>query len=234
MTRPAPTTAAQRREAVARAFGEHGEGAARVARELGVAPSTVYRWAQKGDDQRDSSERLIAACQELAHSSSYDELTIEHVARTAGVAVRTAFNCFPTKKSLFGAAVQDAGVRMVTAMAREVSLPADPLAGLRDLLVSGLRAAQDQPSAYLLFADLGVPPADDQTSPWHEAMVAPCERLITAAIADGQLPPYEEPAVQARMLVAAARSLNAMVVTGTPPETVEPLMARLPLLLPPA
>ncbi|GAB3571055.1 hypothetical protein GCM10027445_25770 [Amycolatopsis endophytica] len=233
MSRAASISAAQRREAVARAFGPDGEGAARVARELGVAPSTLYRWAQKGDDQQDSSERLIAACQQLAHSAGYDELTIERVASAAGVAVRTAFNCFPTKKSLFAAAVHDAGMRMVAAMSREVSPSHDPLDDLRRLLVAGLRAARQQPSAYLLFADLGVPPGDDQAPPWHEAMVGSCEALITAAVAAGALPRTEDPTVQARMLVAAARALNAMVVTGTPWETVEPLMARLPLLLSP-
>lgn len=234
MSRSAPTSAAQRREAVARAFGAHGQGAVHVARELGVAPSTIYRWAQKGDEQRDSAERLIAACQDLARSSSYDELTIEHVASAAGVAVRTAFNCFQTKKSLFAAAVHDAGMRMVAAMSRDFSPSDDPLTDLRNLLVAGLRATQEQPSAYLLFADLGVPPDDDQTPPWHEAMAASCEHLITAAIAAGALSRPEDTAVQARMIVAAARALNAMVVTGTPPAMVEPLMARLPLLLPPA
>jgi AcrR family transcriptional regulator len=231
-------TAAQRREAVSRAFGPDGQGAGDVARELGVAPSTVYRWAQKGSTQSDSAERLIAACQQLLVTRGYGELTVADVARAAGVAPRTAFNSFATKEALFAAAVEDAGQRLVTTMTQEMisggHLAAgesdDPLGGLSALLVAGLHGTRDHPSSYLLFADLGVPPADDVASPWHEAMVLACEPFIAQAIRNGQV--LDGNAREyARAVVAAARALNALVVSGASPAMVETMMARLPRLL---
>jgi AcrR family transcriptional regulator len=117
------TSTAIRREAVARAFGDGGVGVERVAQELGVDPSTLYRWARRDNEAPDAGERLVAACQELLATRTYGELSVQDVARAAGVAPRTAFNRFPTKEALFAAAVHDAGQRMLDAMTAEVDRP---------------------------------------------------------------------------------------------------------------
>ncbi|GGX15716.1 hypothetical protein GCM10010297_41470 [Streptomyces malachitofuscus] len=105
-----------------------------------------------------------------------------------------------------------------------------PLAGLSDLLVAGLRAARHEPSAYLPFADLGVPSADDVAHPWHQAMTEACEWFIERAMDRGQVAGCD---AQARLVVAAASALNALPVTGAASHAdVERAMARVPRLLP--
>jgi hypothetical protein len=104
------------------------------------------------------------------------------------------------------------------------------LTALSRLLVAGLHAAAEHPQAHVLFRDLGVPPSEDAASPWHDAMVDACAELIQRAAEAGQIPAGDADE-RASILVAAARGLNALAVTGAAPHLVERAMRNLPALL---
>lgn len=219
--------APERRAAVHRAFGTgtttRGAGADVVARELGVSVSTLYRWArglggQSTAPEPDTAERLVSACQSLLRERTFTELTLEEVADRAGVALRTVFYRYPTKEALVAAATAAAAadVRAVIIDRLDVdAVETEPLRVVTEALVAGLHAAAALPRSDLLFRDLGIPPGDDTARQWHDALADEVAPLLGRAAALGQLPPGD-PRVRARIVVAAARAINALRLDGVP------------------
>lgn len=227
----------ERRRAVERAFG--GEASpAQVAAELGVSVATLYRWAQApkpadaiGDDA--TARRLTAAAQELLRDAAYPDITVEDVARHAGVPLRTAFARFSSKRALFGAAVDDAAEAIVADMvtrAQALDWPSDPLARLELFLVVNSTATYDHPESHVLFRDLGVPTEDRFAERWHDAFRDALTALLREAKADGALRDLDVESVGVA-LAQALRGLHVAVFEGISREVALDLIGRLPLLV---
>lgn len=228
----------QRKEAVARAFG--GEASpAQVAAELGVSVPTLYRWAQAPKPAEPPSDdevarRLTSAAQQLLGDAAYPDITVEDVAARAGVPLRTAFARYPSKRALFGAAVDHAAQAIVDDMATRAGAldwPADPLARLRLFLVVNSTATYDHPESHVLFRDLGVPTADRFAERWHDAFRDALIALLGEAEAAGALRADLDLASAGAVLARALRGLHVAVFEGAPREVALDLIERLPLLV---
>jgi AcrR family transcriptional regulator len=211
----------QRRDAVARAFEDGPDDPTSVARELGVHPATLYRWATDIAMARPaeprSRERLIRAAEALLRRLDYGDITVELIAEEAGVALRTAFHNYPSKQDLFHAVVDDAARALVDEMERRAQAmewPAEPIAQLRTFLRVGAEAAYARPDAHVLFRDLGVPASDGYAEQWHQRFELAVARLASDAAKAGQLESDIDPAEAARVISRMMRGLHAAVFEG--------------------
>ena len=210
-----------------------------MAGELGVSVPTLYRWAQApkpaepaSDDE--AARRLTEAAQQLLRSATYPDITVEEVARHAGVPLRTAFDRFPSKRVLFGAAVDQAAEAIVaemTARAGQVSWPDDPVERLKLFLVVNSTATYDHPESHVLFRDLGVPTEDRFAERWHDAFRQALTALLAEADAAGALRPGLDLAGAGSVLARALRGLHIAVFDGVPREVALEMIERLPLLV---
>lgn len=233
MARVSRFSSSQRRDAVERAFGEDSTPTA-VARELGVHPATLYRWASDPPATQTASSdvRLLRAAQDLLREADYAEVTVEQVAAASGVSIRTAFHRFESKRDLFHAAIDDAAGAVVEEMVRRGELtpqPDDPIDQLRLFLRVAAEAAYAVPQAHVLFRDVGVPPGDNVAQPWHERFESTLELLLREASAAGALRDRLNPEPTARMLSRAMRGIHAAVFDGVDPADAIALVDRLHL-----
>ena len=214
----------ERQDAVARAFGDGSGQPTAVAQELGVHPATLYRWAadMASPEQAESGARarLIRAAEHLLRRHDYGEITVELIAEEAGVALRTAFHHFATKRDIFHAVVDDAARTVVDDMdrrAKAADWPADPLAGLRVFLRLSAEAAYAHPQAHVLFRDLGVPASEGYAEEWHQRFEQAVAAIVAEAAARGQLDADVDPAAAARVISGAMRGIHASVFEGADP-----------------
>ncbi|MFA4928851.1 MAG: transposase [Patulibacter sp.] len=238
MARRSKFTDDERRDAVLRAFGETASPGV-VAAELGVSVPTLYRWAQApkpsepaGDDA--VARKLTTAAQELLRTASYPDITVDDVARRAGVPLRTAFERYPAKRLLFGAAVDRAAEAIVDQMASraaERDWPADPLERLALFLVVNSRATYDHPESHVLFRDLGVPIDDRYAERWHEAFRLALTGLLREADDEGALRPGLDVESAGHVLARAMRGLHVAVFDGASRDAALEMIGRLPLLV---
>jgi AcrR family transcriptional regulator len=238
MARRSRYTEDERRDAVARAFGA-GSSPADVAAELGVSVPTVYRWAQAprpaepaGDDA--VARRLTGAAQELLRDDAYPDITVEAVARRAGVPLRTAFDRYPSKRALFGAAIDRAAQAIVDDMATRaaaVEWPSDPVGRLELFLVLNSRATYDHPGSHVLFRDLGVPVEDRFAERWHDTFREALTALLREVEDAGALRPGLDVEAAGRALARGLRGLQVSTFEGVPREQVLGMVARLPRLV---
>lgn len=235
MARVSRFSPTERQAAVARAFGEDSTPTA-VARELGIHPATLYRWADEPsataeEPPRAATERkLVRATQALLRERDYSEITVDHVASAAGVALRTAFHHFESKRDLFRAAIDDAAERVVAETTRRAegeSWPQDPVGQLRTYLRVSAEAAYATPEAHVLFRDLGVPPADGFAQRWHQRFEDTLAELLWAVAEADALIGGTDVTSAARLLASAMRGLHAAVFEGVDPGQAVPLAQRL-------
>jgi AcrR family transcriptional regulator len=240
MTRQSRYSHDQRRDAVARAFSGDSRPID-VARELGVHPATLYRWAtgalDSGDAARDPTDlRLVRAAESLLRDHSYSEITVEDVAKTAGVALRTAFHHFQTREDLFNAVIDYAAqlvVDEITRRSTERPWPAEPLERVRQFLLNAAESVYSVPEAHVLFRDLGVPAADTMAHRWHERFRETLAQLLGDARDARVLDPDLDPAGAARVIARAMRGIHASVFEGADPNQAIRLVGRLDRLVAP-
>jgi len=227
------------RAAVERAFNADGNAAA-VAHELGVHPTTLYRWAKLhgvarfAPDQESAQVRLIKTTQRLLSKKDYNEITVEAVADAAGVARRTAFHHFASKRDLFHAAIDDAAIVLIAAMADHYEgrdWPSDPREQLQTFLKVSAAAIYATPSAHVLFRDLGVPRAERFGDRWHTRFKLALEEQLTGAAAAGALMAGIDASSAAQGIARALRGIHAAVFEGLDERVGEWLAERLALVV---
>lgn len=238
MARQSKYSEQQRKSAIERAFGG-GASPRQVAAELGVSVPTLYRWAQAPrpaepavDDE--VARKLTDAAQALLRDATYPDITVEDVARHAGVPLRTAFARFASKRALFGAAVDGAAEAIVAAMAasaESIEWPDDPLDRLTLFLVVNSAATYDHPESHVLFRDLGVPIEDRFAERWHDAFREALIALLREVEATGALREGLDLDATGAVLARSMRGLHVAVFEGVPREVALDLVARLPLLV---
>jgi AcrR family transcriptional regulator len=230
---------AQRQAAVARAFGGDST-AARVARELGVHPATLYRWANESSAANSGAAsptthmRLVKAAQTLLRDHDYADITVEDVAACAGVSPRSTFHHFGGKRELFGAAIDHAASALVEEMtqrAERTPWPEEPLTRLRLILRIAAEAVHATPDAHLLFRELGVPPVDNFAGCWHERFARTLAQPLKDAADTGALDPDIDPVAAAKVIASAMRGIHAAVFEGAEPAQALLLVNRLHLLV---
>ena len=238
MARQSKFSPEQRKAAVQRAF--EGEASpAEVAAELGVSVPTLYRWAQApkpaGSTVDDAvARRLAASAQELLRAAAYPDITVEDVAAHAGVPLRTAFARFPSKRELFGAAVDLAAQAIVdemSARAERLEWPAEPLARLTLFLVVNSTATYDHPESHVLFRDLGVPTEERFAERWHDTFREALTALLVEADAADALRPGLDLDAAGAVLARALRGLHIAVFEGVDRKVALEMIERLPLLV---
>lgn len=224
----------ERRAAVDRVLG--GERASAVARELGVHPATLYRWfhdASNGAAESDPADvRLMHATQSLLRDRDYSQITVEEVARVSGVALRTAFHHFESKRELFRAAIDDAATVLVDAMGRRyqgAQWPSDPLLQLSLFLRLSAEAIYDTPCAHVLFRDLGVPRVDSFALRWHDTFEQAVARLLATLASAAAIDPDTDVEAAAHAITGAMRGIHAAVFDGSDPAQALRIVARLHL-----
>ncbi len=237
MARQSKYSEQERKSAVLRAFG--GVASPRqVAAELGVSVPTLYRWAQAPRSEAPAgdevAQKLTGAAQSLLRDAAYPDITVEDVARHAGVPLRTAFERFASKRALFGAAVDDAAEAIVddmSARAGAMEWPDDPLGRLELFLVINSAATYDHPESHVLFRDLGVPTEDRFAERWLDAFREALIALLREVEATGALRDGLDLEATGTVLARAMRGLHVAVFEGVPRDVALDLVARLPLLV---
>ncbi|MBC8076063.1 MAG: TetR/AcrR family transcriptional regulator [Chloroflexales bacterium] len=142
------------------------------------ATNTGERRARK-DVQR-NLERVLQAAHAL-FAERGDDVTMEEVARRAGVGVGTIYRRFPSKEHLF-AAVSDAARADVQACLHSACAQhADPASKLRALVVTQYRRSEQQAALIDLRPDADDCPHDQQS------LYAALHAILADVIAEGQL-----------------------------------------------
>lgn len=225
---------AARQAAVERVLSGHSVAA--VAEEAGVHPSTVHRWinaaSARGTDSAPTDLRLMLATQELLRDQDYSQITVEDVARHSGVALRTAFHHFESKRELFRAAIDNAAMVLVEAMQRQyrgAQWPDDPLLQLSTFLGLSAEAIYATPSAHVLFRDLGVPRSDCFSQRWHDTFEHAVEQLLAQCAACGAIDPDTDVPAAAHEITGAMRGIHAAVFDGGEPAQALRIVYRLHL-----
>lgn len=225
---------AARQAAVERVLSGHP--VATVAQEIGVHPSTVHRWinaaSARGTDSAPTDLRLMVATQELLRDQDYSQITVEDVARHSGVALRTAFHHFESKRELFRAAIDNAAMVLVDAMQhqfRGAQWPEDPLQQLSIFLGLSAEAIYATPSAHVLFRDLGVPRSECFSQRWHDSFEHGIEQLLARCAACAAIDPDTDVPAAAHALTGAMRGIHAAVFDGGEPAQALRIVYRLHL-----
>lgn len=238
MARRSKYSEEQRNRAIERAFGGDASPG-QVAAELGVSVPTLYRWAQSrkpvepADDDA-VARKLTDAAQQLLRNASYPDITVEDVASHAGVPLRTAFVRFPSKRALFGAAVDHAAQAIVddmAARAKALDWPADPVARLQAFLVVNSTATYDHPESHVLFRDLGVPFEDRFAERWHDTFREALTALLEEARSVDALRDDLDSQAAGAVLARALRGLHIAVFEGVSRDVALAMIERLPLLV---
>ncbi|MDX1870668.1 transposase [Mycolicibacterium sp. 120266] len=224
----------ERQAAVKRVLG--GQRASAVARELGVHPATLYRWVHEASDGAAESTatdvRLLHATQSLLRDHDYSQITVEEVARFSGVALRTAFHRFESKRELFRAAIDNAATVLVEAMGQRyqgVQWPSEPLLQLSLFLRLSAEAIYATPSAHVLFRDLGVPRSDSFALRWHDTFEQAVAQLLGMSARAATIDPDTDIAAAAKLITGAMRGIHAAVFEGADPAQALRTVARLHL-----
>ncbi|MCZ4518141.1 TetR family transcriptional regulator [Rhodococcus ruber] len=238
MARVSRFTLADRREAVARAFGG-SESPTAVAESLGIHTTTLYRWAGSSttDEPGPAPARLVEATQELLRHADYADITIESVAARCGLAPRTAFHHFPTKRELFQAAVDDAATVLIEHIherSTDATWPETPLQQLQTFLRIAAESIYDTPRTHVLFRNLGVPKSEGTAEHWHDSFVAAITELLRSAAEAGQIDDATDLSAAARLLTGAMRGIHTAVFDGADTQTALMLVGHVHLLIPPA
>lgn len=215
-----------------------GQRASTVAEEVGVHPSTVHRWVNDATSHRTDSAptdlRLISATQALLRDHDYSQITVEEVARHSGVALRTAFHHFDSKRELFRAAIDNAAVVLVEAMRhqyQEAQWPDEPLLQLSTFLRLSAEAIYATPAAHVLFRDLGVPRSDCFSQRWHDTFEQAVEHILARCAASSAIDPDTNVPQAAHALTGAMRGIHAAVFDGGDPAQALRIVDRLHLTM---
>ncbi|MBX7449299.1 TetR/AcrR family transcriptional regulator [Mycolicibacterium sp. 3033] len=209
---------------------------ATVAEEVGVHPSTVHRWinaaSARGTDSAPTDLRLMIATQELLRDQDYSQITVEEVARHSGVALRTAFHHFESKRELFRAAIDNAATVLVEAMGRQYEAadwPDKPSLQLRTFLRLSAEAIYATPSAHVLFRDLGVPRSDSFALRWHDTFEQAVAQILERCMAAASIDPDTDVPSAAHAITGAMRGIHAAVFDGGDPAQALRIVSRLHL-----
>lgn len=237
MARVSRFTLADRQEAVARAFGG-SESPAAVATSLGIHTTTLYRWAGSSttDEPGPAAARLIEATQDLLRDADYADITIESVALRCGLAPRTAFHHFPTKRVLFQAAVDDAATVLIDRIHEKsvaATWPGTPLEQLQTFLRIAAESIYDSPRTHVLFRNLGVPRSEGSAERWHDSFVDAIAQLLRSAAEENQIDSDTDALATAHLLTGAMRGIHTAVFEGGNADTALTLVERVHLLVPP-
>ncbi|OZF51328.1 TetR family transcriptional regulator [Rhodococcus sp. 14-1411-2a] len=237
MARVSRFTLADRRQAVARAFGG-SESPAAVATSLGIHTTTLYRWAGSSttDEPGPAAARLIEATQDLLRDADYADITIESVALRCGLAPRTAFHHFPTKRVLFQAAVDDAATVLIDRIHEKsvaATWPGTPLEQLQTFLRIAAESIYDSPRTHVLFRNLGVPKSEGSAERWHDSFVVAISQLLRAAADALQIDSDTDVLAAAHLLTGAMRGIHTAVFEGGDADSALSVVERVHLLVPP-
>jgi AcrR family transcriptional regulator len=144
-------------------------------------------------------DRLLEAARELFATQGLAGVTIDAIARRAGVSRATAYRWFPSPAALVEALVHQTGEEF-RALAQErlayAALPLDQLRTLMGIMVE--IALRHGPSVRTVFGTA----AADPSEPLNAAIVAMIERPIVAAVEAGQLRSDLPPVVLAHLFFA--------------------------------
>ncbi len=203
---------------------------------MGVHPATLYRWVHDASDGAAESTptdvRLLQATQTLLRDQDYSQITVEEVARFSGVALRTAFHHFESKRELFRAAIDNAATVLVDAMGQRyqgAQWPSEPLLQLSLFLRLSAEAIYATPSAHVLFRDLGVPRSDSFALRWHDTFEQAVARLLGTSARAAAIDPDTDIAAAAHAITGAMRGIHAAVFDGGDPAQALRIVARLHL-----
>lgn len=124
-----------------------------------------------------SKERLFAASMTLLGQRGINSVSVEEIARAAGVSKGTVYYNFGSKDSMIGAMLEFGAQSLLDELEQDAAEP-EGLKALQDMVLSAFRFVQAYPS----YAQLWISEQQRGESPWS-ADVDKFRRLITEQIA---------------------------------------------------
>ena len=121
------------------------------------APRPVRPQAKAGKPRLESDERraqLLAFGLATFGSRAYDDVSVDEIARAAGVSRALIFHHFPSKRDFYVATLREAARQLVEAL--DVPATMDPLARLSEGLRRWLAFAEQHAPAYIALVRGGV------------------------------------------------------------------------------
>ncbi|MEI7769663.1 MAG: helix-turn-helix domain-containing protein [Chloroflexales bacterium] len=175
---------------------------------MGEGPEVDAR--RKRRDAQRNMERVLEAAQEL-FAERGPEVTMEEVARRAGVGVGTIYRRFPSKEILFAAVSAAACQSTRHCLAQAAADAHDPLEKLRAIILAQYRQSAGQAA----LIDLRPDPSDAPPDLDHPGLYASIHTLLARVIAAGQR--------QGRIRSGDAHMLAAICLELLSPRTVQNL-----------
>ncbi|MFL6798823.1 MAG: TetR/AcrR family transcriptional regulator [Xanthobacteraceae bacterium] len=148
-------------------------------------------------------EAILLAANEIAATGGMAALQIAPVAERAGVATGTVYRYFASKTELVAALTSFLAEREVAALVRAALAAPGPLSGLATAMCTLAARALTTPRLIRSFTSEPVEPeVEVARSAFRASLAAAFEKLITAALRSGYLPP-QDPRLAAAALIGA-------------------------------
>lgn len=136
-------------------------------------------------DVDERRKQLVELGTQLFSSRTYDDVSIDEVARTAGISKGLLYHYFPTKRDFYVATVREAARQLMDRT--KVPEPMDPLDRLRTGLDAFLGYVADHSVAYQGLLQSGIGADAEVATIIDETREAFCARLIVGLEVRGDL-----------------------------------------------
>ncbi|MFP4438577.1 MAG: TetR/AcrR family transcriptional regulator [Chloroflexaceae bacterium] len=183
-------------------------------------------------DMRRNMQRVLQAAHDL-FTERGAEVTMEEVARQAGVGVGTIYRRFPSKEHLLAAVGQEVRIQVQHGLHQAIQTQSDPLGKLRALILTLYRYGEKY--AILFELQSQVPPVQQpcEHTEKHRRIYATLHALFTTIMTEGQqqgVIRQEDPAILATFcleLVHPRTFVNFKQVVNGDAEVVADCVTRL-------
>lgn len=181
-------------------------------------------------------EQLLDVTKEFVGQRGFHDLSIEAIARRAGVTRPVVYGHFRDLEALLEAMLEREGARALGQLAKVIPAHLEVGAGARDALLAALRGYLEVIRAdpvtwrLVLMPPEGAPQAHrDQVTAGREAVIAALAEIVRPGLSPDN--PSPDPALTARLLSALSDEAARLMLTAPGEYPIERLMAQAEWLL---
>lgn len=182
----------------------------------------VYRETVRVRERKAAQRQaLVSAAEKLVRSHGFAGLTVQSLAREAGVAIGTVYRHFEAKDTLAVEVFTTASSREVAAVAEAVRQPGDMLARIEQAVaVFAWRAMKAPRLAWALIAEPVDPAVDAARIEYRQAYADVFHGVLAEGVASGQLPEQDCALSAAALVGALAEALLGPLAQHEAPDQV--------------